>query len=160
MKKSPKGRVLDSDKLPNAAALMHCDVGATITIEVTELLRISYLVGAFNALHILHGQPLADEWVQLPNTNRVFVGSRYWLWPGSRRRRFEVCLSTANKRDTSRTRVGVKYHHSLRRCFDGDDVPSSALKPPVRKRDKNVTDSAAICVLRRAMAGQNTLNIV
>jgi hypothetical protein len=83
MKKSPKGRVLDSDKLPNAAALMHCDVGSTITIEVTELLRISYLVGAFNALHILHGQPLADEWVQLPNTNRVFVGSRYWYGPAA-----------------------------------------------------------------------------
>lgn len=53
MKKNPEGRVLDADKL----------------------LRISYLVGIFKALNILHGQPLADEWVRLPNTNRIFVGS-------------------------------------------------------------------------------------
>jgi len=53
MKKSPEGRVLDADKL----------------------LRISYLIGIFKALNILHGQPLADEWVRLPNTNRIFVGS-------------------------------------------------------------------------------------
>ena len=52
MKKSPQGRVLDADKL----------------------LRISYLIGIFKALNILHGQPLADEWVRLPNTNRIFVG--------------------------------------------------------------------------------------
>jgi hypothetical protein len=53
MKKNPKGRVLDADKL----------------------LRISYLIGIFKALNILHGQPLADEWVRLPNANRIFVGS-------------------------------------------------------------------------------------
>jgi hypothetical protein len=53
MKKSPKGRVLDADKL----------------------LRISYLVGIFKALNILHSQLLADEWVRLPNTNRIFVGN-------------------------------------------------------------------------------------
>src|SRR5213080_3327452 len=53
MKKNPKGRVLDAD----------------------NLLRISYLIGIFKALNILHGQPLADEWVRLPNTNRVFAGS-------------------------------------------------------------------------------------
>jgi hypothetical protein len=53
MKKNPKGRVLDADKL----------------------LRISYLIGIFKALNILHGQPLADEWVCLPNSNRIFAGS-------------------------------------------------------------------------------------
>jgi hypothetical protein len=53
MKKQPAGRVLDADKL----------------------LRISYLVGIFKALNILHGSALADEWVQLPNTNRIFGGS-------------------------------------------------------------------------------------
>lgn len=53
MKKNPKGRVLDADKL----------------------LRISYLIGIFKALSILHSQPLADEWVRLPNSNRIFVGS-------------------------------------------------------------------------------------
>jgi hypothetical protein len=53
MKKNPKGRVLDADKL----------------------LRISYLIGIFKALNILHGQPLADQWVCLSNSNRIFVGS-------------------------------------------------------------------------------------
>ena len=52
MKKKPDGRLLDMDKL----------------------LRISYLIGIFKALNILHGKPLADEWVRLPNTNRIFVG--------------------------------------------------------------------------------------
>ena len=52
MKKSAAGRVLDADKL----------------------LRISYLVGIFKALNILHSPALADEWVQLPNTNRLFGG--------------------------------------------------------------------------------------
>ena len=53
MKKKPEGRVLDSDKL----------------------LRISYLIGTFKALNILHGRKLADEWVRLPNTNRIFAGA-------------------------------------------------------------------------------------
>ena len=51
MKKSPD-RVLDAD----------------------TLLRISYLIGIFKALHILHGDALADEWVRLPNANRIFAG--------------------------------------------------------------------------------------
>ena len=54
MKKQPAERVLDTDKL----------------------LRISYLVGIFKALNILHGRALADEWMQLPNTNRIFGGSK------------------------------------------------------------------------------------
>ncbi len=53
MKRKPEGRVLDADKL----------------------IRISYLLGIFKALNILHGQPLADEWVRLPNSNRIFGGS-------------------------------------------------------------------------------------
>ena len=53
MKRQPAERVLDADKL----------------------LRISYLVGIFKALNILHGSALADEWVQLPNANRIFGGS-------------------------------------------------------------------------------------
>jgi hypothetical protein len=51
MKKNPD-RVLDTDKL----------------------LRISYLIGIFKALSILHSEPLADEWVRLPNSNRIFAG--------------------------------------------------------------------------------------
>lgn len=53
MKKNPEGRVLDADKL----------------------LRISYLIGIFKALNILHSEALADEWVRLPNTNRIFGGA-------------------------------------------------------------------------------------
>ena len=53
MKKNPGGRLLDTDRLQ----------------------RVSYLVGIFKALNILHGQELADEWVCLPNANRIFSGS-------------------------------------------------------------------------------------
>ena len=53
MKKNADHRVLDSDKL----------------------LRISYLIGIFKDLNILHSQTLADEWVRLPNTNRIFGGA-------------------------------------------------------------------------------------
>jgi hypothetical protein len=52
MKKHPDRRVLDPD----------------------TLLRISYLLGVFTALHVLHSEPLADEWVSLPNSNRIFGG--------------------------------------------------------------------------------------
>src|ERR1700704_3225071 len=52
MKKAPAGRMLEADKL----------------------LRVSYLVGIFKALNILHAKKLADDWVQLPNTNRIFAG--------------------------------------------------------------------------------------
>jgi hypothetical protein len=51
MKKSPR-RVVDSD----------------------TMLRISYLVGIFKALNILHGKALADQWVTLPNRNPIFRG--------------------------------------------------------------------------------------
>jgi hypothetical protein len=38
------------------------------------LLRISYLIGIFKSLNILFSEPLADRWVQLPNTNAIFGG--------------------------------------------------------------------------------------
>ncbi|MDO9710486.1 antitoxin Xre-like helix-turn-helix domain-containing protein [Paracraurococcus lichenis] len=53
MKRAPEGRVLDQDRLT----------------------RLSYLIGIFKALHILHGEALADQWVGLPNGNRIFGGS-------------------------------------------------------------------------------------
>jgi hypothetical protein len=53
MKKNPEGHQLNADKLQ----------------------RVSYLVGIFKALNILHGQSLADEWIQLANSNRIFKGS-------------------------------------------------------------------------------------
>ncbi len=43
-------------------------------LDADVLFRISYLVGIFKALHILYGDKLADEWVKLPNTNRIFGG--------------------------------------------------------------------------------------
>jgi len=53
MKRRPEGRVLDADKL----------------------MRISYLIGIFKSLNILHREVLADEWVRLPNANRIFSGA-------------------------------------------------------------------------------------
>ena len=52
MKKNPHGRVLDVDTLQ----------------------RISFLIGIYKALHILHSEPLADEWIKLPNDNPIFSG--------------------------------------------------------------------------------------
>ena len=43
-------------------------------LEVDRITRISYLIGIYKALHILYGDKLADEWVNLPNSNRVFAG--------------------------------------------------------------------------------------
>jgi antitoxin Xre/MbcA/ParS-like protein len=45
------------------------------TLDQDRLLRVSYIVGIFKALNILHGQKLADDWVRLPNTNRIFGGT-------------------------------------------------------------------------------------
>ena len=44
-------------------------------LEVDRITRISYLLGIYNALHILYGDKLADEWDNLPNTN-IIVGGR------------------------------------------------------------------------------------
>jgi len=43
-------------------------------LDADRLTRISYLVGIFKALNILHQRALADEWVRLPNRNPVFAG--------------------------------------------------------------------------------------
>jgi hypothetical protein len=44
------------------------------TLDEDKLRRISYLVGIFKALNILHGEALADRWMTLPNKNRIFTG--------------------------------------------------------------------------------------
>lgn len=44
------------------------------TLDTDRLTRVSYLVGIFKALNILHGEALADEWVRLPNANPIFRG--------------------------------------------------------------------------------------
>jgi hypothetical protein len=43
-------------------------------LDEDRLMRVSYLVGIFKALHILHGERLADQWVQLPNQHPIFGG--------------------------------------------------------------------------------------
>ena len=43
-------------------------------LEVDRLTRVSYLIGIFKALNILHGRALADEWVHLPNRHPIFSG--------------------------------------------------------------------------------------
>jgi hypothetical protein len=43
-------------------------------LDADRLTRISYLIGIFKALRILHAQALADEWVSLPNRNPIFNG--------------------------------------------------------------------------------------
>ena len=44
-------------------------------LETDRLTRISYLIGIFKALEILHSRSLAGEWVRLPNRNPIFAGS-------------------------------------------------------------------------------------
>jgi hypothetical protein len=43
-------------------------------LDADRLTRISYLIGIYKALHILHSDTLADEWVQLANRNSIFGG--------------------------------------------------------------------------------------
>lgn len=43
-------------------------------VDPDTMLRISYLVGIFKALNILHGKALADRWITLQNSNPIFRG--------------------------------------------------------------------------------------
>jgi hypothetical protein len=43
-------------------------------LDTDRLLRVSYLVGIFKALNILYSTALADAWMRLPNSNRIFGG--------------------------------------------------------------------------------------
>jgi hypothetical protein len=43
-------------------------------LDADRLTRISYLVGIFKALNILYSEGLADAWVGLTNSNRIFGG--------------------------------------------------------------------------------------
>jgi hypothetical protein len=44
------------------------------TLDTDRLTRISYLIGIFKALGVLHSDALADQWVQRANTNPLFGG--------------------------------------------------------------------------------------
>jgi hypothetical protein len=46
----------------------------TNTLDVDRITRVSYLIGIYKALHGLYGDPLADQWVKMPNTNMLFAG--------------------------------------------------------------------------------------
>jgi len=43
-------------------------------LDTDRLTRVSYLIGIFKALNILHSEKLTDAWVYLPNTNPLFGG--------------------------------------------------------------------------------------
>jgi hypothetical protein len=43
-------------------------------LDTDRLQRISYLVGIFKALNVLYSEKLADAWIQLANSNRIFGG--------------------------------------------------------------------------------------
>lgn len=45
-----------------------------LTLSEEQMLRISFAIGIYKALHIAHGHELADEWVRLPNRNAMFGG--------------------------------------------------------------------------------------
>ena len=45
-------------------------------LDVDQMYRISYLLGIFKAINILHGQQLADRWAQIPNDGPVFHGQK------------------------------------------------------------------------------------
>src|SRR5436190_24141480 len=44
------------------------------TLDTDRLTRISYVIGIFKALGVLHSDALADEWVRRPNNNPLFRG--------------------------------------------------------------------------------------
>jgi hypothetical protein len=43
-------------------------------LDADRLTRVSYLIGIYKALRILHSPNLADEWVHLPNSHPIFDG--------------------------------------------------------------------------------------
>lgn len=45
-----------------------------VRLSIDELTRASYLVGIYRALHTLYPDPLADDWMRVPNNNPLFTG--------------------------------------------------------------------------------------
>lgn len=43
-------------------------------LDTDRLARISYMIGVFKALNILYSEKLADSWIKLANSNRIFGG--------------------------------------------------------------------------------------
>ncbi len=44
-------------------------------LDVDRLTRVSLVIGIFKALGMLYSDSLADRWVHLPNSNRLFAGA-------------------------------------------------------------------------------------
>ena len=44
-------------------------------LDVDRLTRVSLVIGIFKALGMLYSDALAERWVHLPNSNRVFGGA-------------------------------------------------------------------------------------
>ncbi|MEK1886937.1 MAG: MbcA/ParS/Xre antitoxin family protein [Phyllobacterium sp.] len=50
--------------------------GYTGSVTKDQMLRISATVGIYKSLKLYFGDPIADEWVRLPNQGPVFYGQR------------------------------------------------------------------------------------
>ena len=55
-------------------------------LDVDRLTRVSLIIGIFKALGLLYSDALADRWVHLPNTNRLFAGATPLAYMMPRRR--------------------------------------------------------------------------
>jgi len=62
--------------LGSVSSSTYCEIkkNPTNTLDVDRITRVSYLIGIDKALHGLYGDPLADQWVKMPNTNMLFSG--------------------------------------------------------------------------------------
>lgn len=59
---------------PSSSAFYEWKRNPVRVLEVDRITRISYLIGIYKSLHIIHGDKLADEWIHLPNRNVIFGG--------------------------------------------------------------------------------------
>jgi uncharacterized protein (DUF2384 family) len=58
---------------------------STRTLSQDELMRVSYIIGIYKALHILFSKTLANQWMKRPNDNPLFLGHtplEYVLYQG------------------------------------------------------------------------------
>ncbi len=47
---------------------------SAMVLGVDQMYRVSYLFGIFEAVNMVHGDELADRWIQMPNQNQLFQG--------------------------------------------------------------------------------------
>ena len=102
MKKQPAERVLDAD----------------------TLLRVSYLIGIFKALNILHGRALADEWVHAAEHEPHLRRSHAARLHAQGRRHQHANGATAARRATRRDVSGLPHRSLVRRNDTHRLIPS------------------------------------